>query len=61
MQDGGLRMNWPQWTWIALVFISLLLHAHDHGKPKTGKDNFWIALTGASIVAFLLWQGGFFG
>lgn len=53
-------MSAPALIWLALAFIGLLAHAHDHGKPKKGKDSFWIALVATSLVAGLLYWGGFF-
>jgi hypothetical protein len=50
----------PQTIVVLLNLVSLLLYAHDHGKPKTGKDNFWLALLTSLISVALLWWGGFF-
>lgn len=48
------------WIWIALAAIGLLVAANKHGKPKQGKEDFWVALTGIGISASLLYFGGFF-
>jgi len=53
-------MNAPQITLIALYFITLLLNAHSHGKPRKGNDNFWHNLLGIAIHVFILIWGGFF-
>jgi LPXTG-motif cell wall-anchored protein len=52
-------MSGAQIAMATLFFISLLLSARDHGKPKTGADNFWVALLGVGILAAILWWGGF--
>ncbi len=31
----------------------------DHGKPKKGNENAWVALVGGLILVSLLWWGGF--
>ncbi len=43
-----------------LWLASLLSYARDHGKPRTGKDNFWMALAVFSVQALILWWGGWF-
>ncbi len=55
-----LHLGWPQALYLLLTLGGLLASAQDHGKPKTGKTNFWPALV-ASILCFalLIW-GGFF-
>lgn len=50
----------PQLIWIALAFWGLLLHAHKHGKPKTGRHNFVYPFLATIIVVLLLYYGGFF-
>jgi hypothetical protein len=53
-------MNWAHWTYFTLLLAGLLLYAHDHGKPKKGKDNFWIHAVATGISLLLVWQmGGF--
>lgn len=45
---------------IVIYSLALLSYAHDHGKPREGKHNFWVALcTTAAIFGLLIW-GGFF-
>lgn len=53
-------MSTPASIWLAIALISLLLNARDHGKPKTGKDSFWLAALSFSIGGGLLYWGGFF-
>ena len=33
--------------YINCAVVSLLLNAHDHGKPKEGYNSFWLALISA--------------
>jgi len=51
---------WPQITFAALIMLNLGITLEQHGKPKTGNENFWIALTGAALTLWLLYMGGFF-
>lgn len=53
-------MTVPAIIYIVLISISLLFEAHDHGKPKEGRNNFWNALIATAIVVGLLVWGGFF-
>ena len=50
---------WPQITILFICFVSLLVYAYGHGKPK-GKINFWIKLCDVAIILGLLYMGGFF-
>ena len=52
-------MNAPQIVWIVLVAINLVSEAEKHGKPKTGKHNFLISVTGAALAVGILYWGGF--
>lgn len=49
-----------QIVYLVLIFMSLLLNANQHGKPKTGNHNFWIHFISTIIVLALLYWGGFF-
>jgi len=49
----------PQIIILSLTFISLLLAAYYHGKPRPNY-NFWSIFIGVIIQLFLLWWGGFF-
>lgn len=53
-------MTPPQFTILVMIFVSLLLNANYHGKPKEGKHNFWTAFFAACIWIFLLYSGDFF-
>lgn len=50
----------PQIIYFALVLISLLFAANQHGKPKKGKHNFWVTVIACIISISILWWGGFF-
>ena len=54
-------MGWPQIVWIILTAMGLGCSMVKHGEPKEGKENFWTVLIANAFVAYLLWQGGFFG
>ena len=49
----------PQIIYLSLVFMGLLIGAHQHGKERT-PHNFWITLVATGITLFLLYWGGFF-
>ena len=53
-------MGWPQWTWLAMMAIGLLIAAHEHGKARTGRESFWTSAIAAAIHVALLLAGGFF-
>ena len=50
----------PQIILVAMYLLGLGATLADHGKPKTGNNNFYISLIAYSITFFLLWWGGFF-
>jgi hypothetical protein len=52
-------MTIPAIIVLAISGISLLITAHDHGKPRSD-NNFWISLIGTIITLGLLYWGGFF-
>jgi len=49
-----------QVIWLGLMMLSLGINLAHHGRPKTGKDNFWYALVGFGIHFVILYYGGFF-
>jgi len=51
--------GWPQWTYVILTVIALLIHAAMNGKPLTGEYNFALRLMGAAIYLSILGFGGF--
>lgn len=55
-------MRWAQITFLVIQFLSLLMTANLHGKPKEGNNNFWITVIGVLIMIPLIWaMGGFRG
>ena len=53
-------MGWPQIVYIGLVCLALGLTMANHGKPRTGKHNFWSLLIAEGLALWLLLAGGFF-
>ncbi len=53
-------MLWAQITILVMYGVSLLLFARDHGKPKTGNDNFWMALASLNLMFWLTYFAGGF-
>lgn len=51
----------PQIILAGLILLGLGVEMERHGKPKKGKENFWITLSSSAIIAGLLWWGGFWG
>lgn len=45
---------------IGLYVVALMLAANQHGKYRTGKNNFWVSLIATALEIGLLWWGGFF-
>lgn len=54
-------MGWPQFAYLALIFISVGMNCARHGQPRDGKHNGWTSLVAAGIILSILWAGGFFG
>jgi hypothetical protein len=54
-------MGWPQYTYLALVFMSLGMNLVKHGEPKNDNYNFYSSAIGVAIVLVILECGGFFG
>lgn len=52
--------GWPQWTYVVLMLIGLIAHAHKHGQPRGEKYNFGTQLLAVIITVFILGYGGFF-
>jgi hypothetical protein len=53
-------MSWAAWSMLGLLGIALLSSANRHGKPETGKHNFWYTIIAVGIQLGLLAWGGFF-
>jgi hypothetical protein len=51
--------DWPQWAYLGLLFLALVLVAGSHGKPREPHNAFYSFLN-AALVLFLLTAGGFF-
>ena len=54
-------MGIPQFLIVSLYAMSLGMSLANHGKPREGKHNFWIALFTYVIIMILLKWSGFFG
>ncbi len=52
-------MSWQQIVMIVWLSWIVLIGLIDHGKPKTGKNNFFISLLSAAFMAVILYTGGF--
>lgn len=52
-------MSAAQITLAVLYVISLMMHAHDHGKPKTGRHSIISALIAFVVINSVLYWGGF--
>ncbi len=59
MTDFTNSWDWPQWTWLILAFLSLLINTGSHGKPRDPHNGF-VALLSFGLVLFILIAGGFF-
>lgn len=53
-------MGWPQYTMLALLFMSTGIYAAKDGQPKTGTYSFVGALVSDAVMIGLLYAGGFF-
>lgn len=50
---------WPQWTFLALCTLDVLVHAYSHGTPK-GNYNIGNKAIDCAVLIALLSCGGFF-
>lgn len=53
-------MNWAQYTYLALVLVSLGISLATHGQPNSGRKSFWTTAIATAITLWLLYEGGFF-
>ena len=70
MTDFTAHWHWPQWAFVILTILSLLITADRHGKemlvtagPEKGevqRYNFGVSLIRAATWLFILIAGGFF-
>ncbi|MCA0247647.1 MAG: hypothetical protein LCH93_13605 [Proteobacteria bacterium] len=52
--------HWPQYTWIALVLVSLFLSIMNDGQIKLKRENAISAVIAAVLLNALLYAGGFY-
>lgn len=55
-----IKYMWPQITYLVITFLSLLIAANKHGKPKEGVHEFQYTFLAFVIIYCLLYSGGFF-
>lgn len=53
-------MDWPQITYLGLLFLGLGIALSQHGQTKTEVKSFWLALISALMQFAILYYGGFF-
>ena len=54
------KMNLGSILLLVWLLVGLLIAANQHGKYKTGKDNFWWTLLGVIIILVFCYLGGMF-
>lgn len=54
------KTDWPQITYLCLMFAGLLVMANKDGKLRTGRYSFWGVLIASIPYWVLLYFGGFF-
>lgn len=55
-----MSVGWPQGIMLALLFLSICVHASKNGQPREGHYDLGTALLSAAITVGLLFWGGFF-
>ncbi len=55
----NLMFEWPQITYMVLLFLALSISAVRNGEPR-GDYNFGVSFMASLIVLFILYRGGFF-
>lgn len=58
--DFTSTWHWPQWTWLILALLTLIVHAGNHGQPRTGEFNGFVGFLNFGLALFILACGGFF-
>lgn len=53
-------MGIPQIIIIVIYVLSLGIAIEQHGRPREGKHNFWVALFMVACIFLILNWGGFF-
>lgn len=51
--------TWPQWTWIVLAGVGLLIHTANNGEQGP-KFNVVLKMIDVGVGYFILYSGGFF-
>lgn len=51
--------EWPQYTYLVIMCLSLLVSILNHGKPRDAY-NAYAAFIGTIVAVFVLYNGGFF-
>jgi hypothetical protein len=52
--------HWPHYVIATIAMIRLFVAAHFHGKPQTGKQDFFASLiVTAFFTCYVLYSGGF--
>ena len=57
--DFTANWGWPQWTWLILMLLSLIMSAGEHSKPRENHNAF-LAFIRFGLMLFILIAGGFF-
>ena len=61
-----INWHWPQWAYLAILFLRFLYNVGNSGKPMVQKDKTPMTYSGASailnasLMLFILISGGFF-
>jgi len=56
-----MNLHWPQYVYIGMCALQLLLASLVDGKPKTGTNSLALNMLSVAFGTWLLWCGGFFG
>ncbi|MCT8003264.1 hypothetical protein NZL82_15415 [Sphingomonas sanguinis] len=56
-----MNIGWPQGILLALLFLSVCLHASKNGRPREGHYDLGASMLTAAIWVGLTYWGGFFG
>lgn len=52
-------MRWPQVVVIVMLTAAMVVALVEHGKPKTGDNNFWVTCISVAVWVLVLRFGGF--
>lgn len=56
----NIVMGWPEWIYVGINILGLLISVSEHGKPQSGTKNAVPSVIALLIVLPLLYWGGFF-